>query len=162
MAKKIDKLVSGTRRRIGVAWAGNSTHNNDRNRSIPFDIFGSLFDITEVSWISLQVEKRPTDLTRGADKVIDISGDLIDFAETAGVIANLDLVITVDSAVAHLAGALGQKTWLLLPFNPDWRWQLDREDSPWYPTLYLFRQREMDTWPEVLVRVKKSLMKFLV
>ena len=160
--KKIDKIASGTRCRIGVVWAGNSTHNNDRNRSIPFGIFGSLFDITEVSWISLQVGKRAADLTRTSDKVIDISGELIDFAETAGVIANLDLVITVDSAVAHLAGALGQKTWLLLPFNPDWRWQLDREDSPWYPTLYLFRQREMDSWPEVLARVKKTLVEFLV
>lgn len=159
--KKFDNIASNTRRRIGVVWAGNSTHNNDRNRSIPFDIFANLFDMTEVNWISLQVGERANDLTR-VDNVIDISSDLVDFSETAGVIANLDLVITVDSAVAHLAGAMGQKTWLLLPFNPDWRWQLDREDSPWYPTLYLFRQREMDTWPEVLARVKESLVKFLV
>jgi Flp pilus assembly protein TadD len=154
---------SGTRcYRIGVVWAGNSAHNNDRNRSIPFDVFRSLFDITDVSWISLQVGKRVADLTRTFNRVIDISDDLIDFAETAGVIANLDLVITVDSAVAHLAGALGQKTWLLLPFNPDWRWQLEREDSPWYPTLRLFRQHEMDTWSEVVARVKESLVKLLV
>jgi Flp pilus assembly protein TadD len=160
--KKLHKIDRGTRYRIGVVWAGNPAHNNDRNRSIPFDVFGSLFDITEVSWVSLQVGKRRDDLTRTPDKVIDISGDLVDFAETAGVIANLDLVITVDSAVAHLAGAMGRKTWLLLPTNPDWRWQLDREDSPWYPTLYLFRQREMGNWSEVLARVKESLAKLLL
>jgi len=89
--------------------------------------------------------------------VIDISRDLADFGETAAVIENLDLVITVDSAVAHLAGAMGKPTWLLLPFSPDWRWQLKREDSPWYPTMRLFRQQEGGRWQEVLLRVKKAL-----
>jgi cytochrome c-type biogenesis protein CcmH/NrfG len=157
-----NRMENGMHRyRIGVVWAGNSAHHNDRNRSIPFDIFASLLDSTHVNWISLQVGKRADDLAGTRYHVIDLSKDLMDFSETAGVIANLDLVITVDSAVAHLAGALGQKTWLLLPFNPDWRWQLDREDSPWYPTLRLFRQHEMDTWPEVLAEVKKSLMEIL-
>lgn len=149
---------------IGIVWAGNSAHSNDRNRSIPFDVFSRLFDIAgaaEVNWVSLQVGKRAEDVIRIPDQVVNLAADLVDFAATAGVIANLDMVITVDSAVAHLAGAMGQKAWLLLPFNPDWRWQLDREDSPWYPTLRLFRQREMDTWPEVLGRVKKFLRNFL-
>lgn len=159
--KKLDKIDNGKRYRIGVVWAGNPVHSNDRNRSIPFDAFKSLLDITEASWVSLQVGERVDDLTRTSHKVIDVSAALVDFAETAGVIANLDLVITVDSAVAHLSGAMGQKTWLLLPFNPDWRWQLEREDSPWYPTLRLFRQREMGAWPEVMISVKKKLRSFL-
>jgi len=87
----------------------------------------------------------------------DFSQYLIDFAETAGIIENLDLVITVDTAVAHLAGAMGKKTWLLLPFAPDWRWQVKREDSPWYPTMRLFRQRNTGDWQEVLERVKEAL-----
>ena len=160
-SKTLDKIDGGKKYRIGVVWAGNPAHANDRNRSIPFDVFSSLFDITKVSWISLQKGKRVTDLATTFNNVIDISGALLDFAETAGVIANLDLVITVDSAVAHLAGAMGQKTWLLLPYNPDWRWQLDREDSPWYPTLRLFRQHEIDNWAEVLLKVRKSVEKLL-
>jgi len=158
---KLNKLDGGTRYRIGVVWAGNPAHYNDRNRSIPFDIFRSLFEISGVSWISLQKGKKVSDLSTTPAKVTDVSGELTDFAETAGVIANLDLVITVDSAVAHLAGAMGKKTWILLPFTPDWRWQLERDDSPWYPTMRLFRQHNFNTWVDVLARVKKNVMELL-
>ena len=89
--------------------------------------------------------------------VINLASALTDFNETAGVIKNLDLVITVDSSVAHMAGAMGKQTWLLLAFDCDWRWQLEREDSPWYPTMRLFRQREPGNWKEVLDRVQLSL-----
>ena len=92
--------------------------------------------------------QRAHDLISAPGTAIDLSQDLVDFAETAGVIANLDLVISVDTAVAHLAGAMGKTTWVLLPFNADWRWQQEREDCPWYPTMRLFRQQQLGNWPE--------------
>ncbi|MEN6411717.1 MAG: tetratricopeptide repeat protein [Veillonellales bacterium] len=145
------------RARIGVAWAGNPSHHNDRNRSIPIDLFADLFADDEVIWVSLQVGAKARDLVKVPGKVFSRPEEMQDFAETAGLITHLDLVITVDSAVAHLAGAMGKKTWLLLPFAPDWRWQMDREDSPWYPTMRLFRQRKADDWPDVINRVRGAL-----
>ena len=91
----------------------------------------------------------------------DVSEELTDFAETAALIANLDLVIAADTAVAHLAGAMGKETWVLLPYIAEWRWQLKREDTPWYPTMRLFRQRQPGDWLEVLGRVKEELLKKL-
>jgi ADP-heptose:LPS heptosyltransferase len=93
--------------------------------------------------------------------VFDFSDKLTDFAETAALIANMDLVITVDTAVAHLAGAMGKPVWVLLPFVPDWRWMMDREDSPWYPTMRLFRQKSIGQWDEVIVRVTECLENFV-
>ena len=147
--------------RIGVVWAGNPKHHNDHNRSIPFDLFSTLFELSEASWLSLQVGDRAEDLTRTSCKIIDFSADLVDFFETAGLIQNLDLIITVDSSVAHLAGAMGKKTWILLPFAPDWRWQLDRDDSPWYPAVRLFRQNKIGDWQTVLTEIKTALPQFL-
>jgi ADP-heptose:LPS heptosyltransferase len=91
---------------------------------------------------------------------VDLSGHLGDFDDTAGVLALLDLVITVDTSVAHLAGAMGIPTWILLPFAPDWRWLLDRDDSPWYPTARLFRQTEPGSWDGALARVAAELEKW--
>lgn len=153
--------MCGNGYRIGIVWAGNPKHHNDRNRSIPYAVFRDLFDISNVIWVSLQVGSRAEDLAKTSDKVLDLSQSLSDFAETAGAIANLDLIITVDSAVAHLAGAMGKETWVLLPFAPDWRWQLDRKDSPWYPTMRLFRQNKAGNWQEVLKKVKTALQKKL-
>jgi Flp pilus assembly protein TadD len=147
----------GKRLRVGVVWAGNPNHKNDCNRSIAFETFRKLFDSNKVEWVSLQVGRRAGDLKDTSCSVIDLSPNLIDFSETAGVISNLDLIISVDSAVAHLAGAMGKETWLLLPFAPDWRWQLEREDSDWYPTIRIFRQQNYGDWPGVLARVKKVL-----
>jgi tetratricopeptide (TPR) repeat protein len=150
--------VTGSKARlVGIAWAGNPDHHNDRNRSIPFSLFSNLFNEEECRFISLQVGERANDLLQTAVPVTDYARELVDFAETAGLIANLDLVITIDSAVAHLAGAMGKETWLLLPYIPDWRWLLTREDTPWYPTLRLFRQRKSGDWAEVLQRVKLAL-----
>lgn len=161
-AEVLARADGGTAYRIGAVWAGNPDHHNDRNRSIPMAIFKALFAITGmVSWVSLQTGDRSSDLKTGSAQVFDWSGQLDDFAETAGLMENLDLVITVDSAVAHLAGAMGKKTWLLLPYAPDWRWQLNREDTPWYPTMRLFRQNQPGDWPEVLQRVKQALAEYL-
>jgi tetratricopeptide (TPR) repeat protein len=157
--KTFEAMDSGKRYRGGVVWAGNPRHINDRSRSIPFALFRKLFDSSEINWVSLQVGERASDAAEAPCNVVDLSPKLVDFSQTAGAIANLDLVITVDSAVAHLAGAMGKKTWVLLPFVPDWRWQLEREDSPWYPTVRLFRQSKLGDWPEVLIRVKEAIEK---
>lgn len=157
--KALDKADGGRLYRIGVVWAGNPRHDNDRNRSVPFSVFSKLFAMAQVSWVSLQVGDRAGDLSGTVGNVADLSRELTDFSETAGVIANLDLVVSVDSAVAHLAGAMGKPTWLLLPFNPDWRWQLDREDSPWYPTMRLFRQDKPGDWRRVLEKVGMALLR---
>jgi ADP-heptose:LPS heptosyltransferase len=117
-----------------------------------------LVDLPGVSWFSLQIGERSSDIARfSPGSITDLSARLEDFAETAAVIAHLDLVVTVDTAIAHLAGALGRKVWVLLPFSADWRWLLDRDDSPWYPTARLFRQREPGNWDDVVSRVVQAI-----
>jgi tetratricopeptide (TPR) repeat protein len=144
--------------RVGLAWAGNARHINDLRRSIGLASLMPLLGAAGVSFVSLQVGQRAADigvLPRGA--VTDISADLTDFAETAGAILSLDLVIGVDTAVVHLAGALGKPAWILLPFSPDWRWMLDRENSPWYPSLRLYRQPALGDWHSVVGRLRADL-----
>ncbi len=129
------------RLRVGLAWSGNPSHGNDRNRSVPLRMLAPLLDC-EATFVSLQKELRPADAAclqeQGA--IIDLTAHLSDFVETAALLSCLDLVITVDTSVAHLAGALSRPTWLMLPYTPDYRWLLDRSDSPWYRTMRLFRQ----------------------
>jgi tetratricopeptide (TPR) repeat protein len=144
---------------VGLAWAGRSSHTNDRNRSLPISFLAPLAQVPNVNFYSLQkgeAATQPKSLPNGMN-LIDWSQDLSDFADTAALVANLDLVITVDTAVAHLAGAMGKPVWLLLPFVPDWRWMRDREDSPWYPTMRLFRQKAIKRWDEVIARVAACL-----
>jgi tetratricopeptide (TPR) repeat protein len=139
--------------RIGIAWAGNRKHPNDVNRSMDLDLFAPLLAIPGVRWLSLQQGRAiPTDLPL-APAIAD--DDPIDI--TAAIVAELDLVITVDSMIAHLAGALGRPVWTLLPFAADWRWMTGREDSPWYPTMRLFRQPRFGAWDEVVGRVAAEL-----
>jgi tetratricopeptide (TPR) repeat protein len=156
------RLPPATKRRIGIAWRGNTTHRNDRNRSIALPLLGTLFD-ADAHWISLQKELSADDSAALAElpKVVRLGQELRDFSDTAAVIDNLDLVIAVDTSVAHLAGALGKPVWMLLPFNPDWRWLTDRDDSPWYPTLRLFRQTEIGSWSEVATRIRSALTDFV-
>ncbi len=147
---------------IGFAWAGRPTHKNDLNRSIPLNDFKSLVSGSDAMWASLQFDDRGVELSEtdwGGD-VIDLRLQVHDFAESATSIAALDLVITVDTAVAHLAGALGKPVWVLLPFAPDWRWQLHRDDSPWYPSARLFRQPKIGDWDSVLKEVAAALAEF--
>lgn len=150
------KLISGGKIKVGTVWAGNPNHANDYNRSIPFEVFRQIFTMPGVAWFNLQKGKR-SDEVKKEFAVNDYSLELTDFSQTAGLIANLDLVITVDTAVAHLAGALGKNVWNLLPYFPDWRWQLDRDDSPWYPTMRLFRQTARGDWAGVIKKVTKNL-----
>jgi len=157
-----DRLGHDGRLRVGLVWSGNPKHKNDRNRSIPLRMFSSILDADAV-FVGLQKDPRPDDATvlRERTDIIDLSAHLTDFSETAALVSCLDLVITVDTSVAHLAGALGCPTWILLPHTPDWRWLLNRDDSPWYPTVRLFRQTETRDYASVLDRVKIELRKLV-
>jgi Flp pilus assembly protein TadD len=149
------------RRRIGVVWAGNPVHKNDRKRSIPFHVISGLFACNNVNWYSLQIGERAKDITNTPHKIIDFSQALTNFAETAGLLANLDLVITIDSAVAHLAGAMEIPTWLLLSHAPDWRWFPDQNTSLWYPSIRIFRQNKPGEWTSVITAVYCALSEIL-
>ena len=143
--------------RVGLAWAGLPTHGNDRNRSIPPAMLAPLGQTAGVSFFSLQKgppaeTQPPSGLT-----LTDLGPELSDFADTAACIANLDLVITVDTSIAHLAGAMGKPVWVMLPFAPDWRWMLGRDDSPWYPSARLFRQPAPGEWEPVVVQIAAAL-----
>jgi tetratricopeptide (TPR) repeat protein len=143
--------------RIGLVWAGNPKHSNDHNRSIPLSTLSPLFS-ADASFVSLQKEVRLGDSAAlHASGIVDLTADLTDFTETAALMSCLDLVISVDTSAAHLAAALGRPTWILLPYLPDYRWLLDRDDSPWYPTARLFRQGARRDWAEVIGRVREAL-----
>ncbi|MFQ5962996.1 MAG: tetratricopeptide repeat protein [Candidatus Scalinduaceae bacterium] len=146
--------------KIGIVWAGSPKHKKDRYRSCSLANFVPLFNIPGLSFYGLQ--KGPTlveafDPPKGM-KLTNLENELNDFADTAAVIANLDLVISVDTAVAHLAGAIGKPVWNLLHSAPDWRWLLDHDDSSWYPSMRLFRQTQFNDWIGVFERVKKELL----
>ena len=123
--------------KVGIAWQGNAEHKRDRRRSVPLRAFAPLAAVPGVRLVSLQAGPGREQLFDHADRltVLDLADQLEDFADTAALMSNLDLVITVDTAVAHLAGALGMPVWVALPLVPDWRWLLEREDSPWYPSM---------------------------
>ena len=165
-----ERIGPATARRIGLVWAGSPQHKNDRNRSIAIERLAPLLDTPGTRWFSLQVGERAGDIARlRADlesdlavehrdgTVTDLSDGLTDFAETAAAIANLDLVIVADTAVAHLAGALGKPVWVMVPFVPDWRWLLERNDSPWYPSARLFRQPARGDWDSVVSDIRRAL-----
>ena len=153
------RLATVAGMKIGIVWAGNPVHLNDASRSIALDRLGPLFELPGTQWFSLQVGERARDLAKlPAGRVTDLAPDPTDFAETAAAISALDLVICVDTAVAHLAGALGHAVWLLLPFDPDWRWLLERGDSPWYPAARLVRQQAPGDWDGVIARVRAALL----
>ncbi|MCZ8143164.1 MAG: tetratricopeptide repeat protein [Acetobacteraceae bacterium] len=155
VARWHQRLPAG--RRIGLVWSGSQTHANDTNRSLALAKLLPLFQPGDV-WVSLQKEVRDRDrATLAGSGILDVSAELGDFADTAALISALDLVISVDTSVAHLAGALGKPTWVMLPFAPDFRWLLDREDSPWYPSMRLFRQSRAGNWDGVLARIGEAL-----
>jgi ADP-heptose:LPS heptosyltransferase len=145
--------------KIGIVWAGNPGFKQNRYRNIPLHFFAPLAGIPGVTLYSLQkgedagIAKDPP----GDMELVDHTARINDFSDTAAFIENLDLVISVDTAVAHLAGAMGRPVWTLLPFSPEWRWLLDREDTTWYPTMKLFRQSSQGNWLSVMDRVSREL-----
>lgn len=152
---------TGSRRRIGLVWAGSPEHKNDRNRSMTLEQFGELTALDGTAFFSLQKSGAASRAVaaRPDMQVCDLTGAMEDFADLAALIAQLDLVICVDTSVAHLAGAMGKPVWVLLPFAPDWRWLREREDSPWYPSMRLFRQSEPGNWKGVLDRMRDELQR---
>ena len=153
-------LLPPTRRfRIGIVWAGSPANNYDRQRSCRLEDFAPLLDLPGAEWISFQVGPRADELRRsGWRGLIREAGEAVTpFDATADALAEVNLVITVDTALAHLAGALGRPVWTLLPFAPDWRWMLERIDTPWYPTMRLFRQPAPNDWGGVFREVRRAL-----
>jgi Flp pilus assembly protein TadD len=145
--------------RIGIVWAGNPKHARDRQRSLPVGELSRLAGIERVNWISLYKSPSPGTgrVSGGGLPLVDWTGELGDYADTAALIAGLDLVIAVDTSVAHLAGAMGKPVWIMLPYAPDWRWVLGRKDSPWYSTATLYRQRWPEDWEGVLAEIRADL-----
>jgi len=182
---KINKISVKQSRplRIGLAWSGNPAHKNDHHRSIPLAefyglIFGTqaltnqtLVNQTEDShgtgrqadFFCLQNEIRETDavILQQQQTIHYLGQELADFTDTAGLIANMDLVVSVDTSIAHLAGAMGKPLWLILPFNADWRWLLERSDSPWYPHVQIFRQQTPGDWKPVMQQVVEAISVYL-
>ncbi len=158
LSDKMFKIIGGVNHfKIGIIWGGNPNHTGDNRRSIPLLYFKRLLSIENVKLFSLQ---KGTPLKQAEEinfPLLILNEYLNDFADTAATIENLDLVITIDTSVAHLAGAMGKPVWLLLPFFPDWRWLLNRKDSPWYPSMKIFRQRQDGNWNSVFDEVVVEL-----
>lgn len=156
---RLDELVPPGYRRIGIVWAGRGTHNNDRNRSIELSALRPLADLDRVALIAVQ-KGDPVSQAGGwfaRAPLISLGPEISDYADTMAILASLDLLITVDTSVAHLAGAMGRRAWIMLPFAPDWRWLLDRSDTPWYPTVRLFRNVIPGDWSGTIADVKREL-----
>lgn len=149
-------------RRIGIVWAGNPDHKNDRNRSIPIETLLPICATPGTQFFSLQMGPTATQLaTSGAEGMVhDLAPYLTSYAETAAMLERLDLVISVDTSVVHLAGAMGKPVWCLLPFAPDWRWEMWRSDTPWYPSMRLFRQPKPGLWGPVVEDLRRALAQF--
>ncbi len=161
--EKLDRQLPKGVRRIGLAWTGRPTHPNDRRRSIRLSRLAPLATVPGACFVSLQKPMPAADLPTMPEfpGLSDISAELTDFGETAAVIANLDLVITVDTSMGHLAGAMAKPVWIMVPKASDWRWLLNRSDSPWYPTARLFRQVTPGAWDPVIAEVRAALVQEL-
>jgi tetratricopeptide (TPR) repeat protein len=153
-----DRLAAFGAPRIAIVWAGNPSHSNDRNRSIALAQLAPLWSVDGARFVSVQRDLRPGDAELLAEApVLHLGAELDDFDDTAAVLEQCSLVITVDTALAHLAGALGRPLWVLLPFSPDWRWTVHGDRSPWYPAARLFRQPQPGDWASVVARVAAAL-----
>lgn len=149
---------AGTRR-IGLAWAGSPNHARDRLRSIPLELWKPVLDVQRCQFVSLMEKTRAPEIARAGveDRVVDLSSQMTDLLDVAALIQEMDLVLTVDTAVAHLAGAMGKPTWMLVTNPPDWRWGRAGASTAWYPSMRLFRQEEAANWLPVIDRVVREL-----
>jgi hypothetical protein len=158
-ADRLNAILPRGYRRIGIAWAGRPTHTNDRNRSTALSALAPLSGLKKTALVSLQ--KGPAQAQIGAywghAPLVNLGPEIRDYADTMAIIDNLDLLVTVDTSVGHLAGAMGKPVFIMLPFAPDWRWLLDRSDSPWYPSVRLFRQPRPQQWAPVVAAVTAEL-----
>jgi hypothetical protein len=152
------RLPQNGRMRVGIVWAGNVHHGNDRNRSMPLERLVPLLSMPGIDFVSVQRGVTPEQKeVLDAHGVLQLGDAFADFADTAAVVAQLDLLISVDTSVAHLAGAMGKAVALLIAFSPDWRWMLDRPDTRWYPSMRLFRQSAPSDWDGVVERLRQEL-----
>lgn len=153
-----DRLGKKSKPRIGLVWSGATQNKSGHYRSMPLSLLAAGLDYKRYDFFALQTEIREGDKTvLASSRILSLAAELKDFMDTASVISEMDLVITIDTSVAHLAGALGKPTWVLLAFAPDFRWLLNRENSPWYPTAKLFRQQKPDDWESVIKKIKEEL-----
>jgi tetratricopeptide (TPR) repeat protein len=150
-------------KRVALAWAGNVSHANDRNRSIDLKLLEPLLTLNGVSFLSIQRELRGNDaeLLAHHNNISHLGNELADMADTAAVAALADLTISVDTSVVHLAGSLGRPVWVMLPFAPDWRWTFSGEHCPWYPQARLFRQSALGDWPSAIATLRAALVPFI-
>jgi tetratricopeptide (TPR) repeat protein len=158
-AERLRRLAPGSHRRVGIVWAGRPTHNNDRRRSSRLADFAPLAALPGVALVSLQKGPSADQAGRyfGRAPLVNIGAEVRDYNDTMALLECLDLVVTVDTSVGHLAAAMGKPVWILLATSPDWRWLLGRDDSPWYPTVRLFRQTVPRQWGDVFERVAAAL-----
>ena len=156
------EILSGHKRpRVGLAWSGNPLNRNDRDRSLALShLIDHLPDQLDYICLQKYVSDADVSLMNSSKKFIDVESHNVDFTDTAALIETLDLVISVDTSLAHLSGSLGKTTWILLPFLPDWRWMAERSDSPWYPSATLYRQPAAGEWLTVMKTVRTDLLRF--
>jgi Flp pilus assembly protein TadD len=157
--ERLDALLPKGLKRIGIAWAGRPTHNNDRNRSITLEALAPFGLVPGAAFVALQKGPAAAQVAswRGPAPLVGLDAQLETFDDTAAVLENLDLLVCVDTSLGHLAGALGRPAWIMLPYAPDWRWLTRRADSPWYPTLRLLRQEAPKAWPGLIQRVANDM-----
>ena len=151
------RLDSPAPLRVGIVWAGNPKHPNDQDRSCGLEDFAALGALEGIAWFGLQKGRHEERPSCGPLTLDPLGAEIRDFADTAAILTHLDLVIAVDTSIVHLAGAMGKPVWTLLPFSPDWRWMIERGDSPWYPTMRLFRQPRVGDWASVVAEVAREL-----
>lgn len=159
LAEKFKRQFSKNKFNIGIVWAGNPEQENDKNRSTRFENFKIFKEIPGIKLYSLQ--KGEAALQLNDKEIINLESQINDFADTSAFIENLDLIISVDTSVAHLAGAMGKMVWVLLSTASDWRWLRERKDSPWYPSMKLFRQKELGDWEHVFEEARRELVNLL-
>jgi len=158
-AARLDGLVPEGFRRIGVIWAGRPTHNNDRNRTALLADLAPIGNVPGIALLALQKGPKTGQAGSwyGRAPLINLGAEIQDYDDTMAILANIERLVTVDTSVAHLAGAMGRPVWVMLPYAPDWRWLLGRENTPWYPSMRLFRQSTARRWDDVLQAVAAEL-----
>ena len=161
--QRLDAQIAPGLKRVGIAWAGRPTHNNDLNRSIKLETLAPLFDIEGMALVSLQKGPAVEQIAgyKGRAPLIDLDKQITEFDDTVAILDGLDLLICVDTAVGHFAGAMGRPVWVMLPHAPDWRWLMGRRDTPWYPTMRFFRHPAPRRWDMVVPAVAGELRRFL-
>jgi hypothetical protein len=160
--ERLAALLPEGKKRIGIAWAGRPTHNNDRNRSITLDMLAPFGEVPGVAYVALQKGPAAAQVAnwRGPAPLVGLDAQIETFDDTAAILENIDLLVCVDTSLGHLAGGLGRPAWIMVPYAPDWRWLMSRPDSPWYPTLRLIRQEGPKAWPALIQRVADDISRF--